>query len=582
MLERLRAFLARACAGYRATARVSLWLPAAVVLTFAVIEQFDAFGLHEAMERRSEQATLRIVSPFYTPSRDVAVVLIDDEYLKAREVGWPLRFAEQGRLLRQIASAGPSVILVDFVYPHVHGDAQAGTPRDDIESLLNPLLSSSDEVLAHVPIVFTAMALPLKTIQEEQAASAKRMGGSVHREFEFCPEDAAPAVPSVGIFDEESLPPPLFGQTLSNGRGRFRVGYIRWSRCGDEYPLMLGGSADAPTPVFAAFRAYCESPEHSKACAAANPWDRSGEYRAPMIVRPGAFPTPEQKFAYSDAVCQHPMREAGVPRSERFLAALQQLTLGMFGDLRRSASLQLSLPCPAVTVLPLSQLQGVSRDTWNELLKDKAVVLGADISGIPDLIDSPVHGQIPGAVWHGMALDNLVALKSNYLAQRHAAWKTFGGFALLLLFAYAFPYILRALELKRIKVGRAWVSFTLWMVLAITYWGFGDGWAALFCLGIGVGLDLTSPSTSAVYLLGVAVAATISAQLLEWGIPPGNWLGMLLVAAAFAHTMKAYCKASERKLFPADLSVLRALFFAVTGLPDRRQAHVSDTSAKGD
>jgi hypothetical protein len=345
---------------------------------------------------------------------------------------------------------------------------------------------------------------------------------------------------------------------------------------------MLGGRPDAPTPVFAAYRAYCESPEHSKACAAAEPWDHDNRYRHPMIVRPGAFPTPEQKFAYSDAVCQRPMREDGVPQSERFLTAFQQLTLGVFGDLRRSASLQLSLPCPAVTVLPLSQLQGVSRDTWNELLKDKAVVLGADISGIPDLIDSPVHGQIPGAVWHGMALDNLVALKANYLAQRHSAWKTFGGFVLLLLFAYAFPFILHLLELKPIKSGRAWVSFTLWMLLAITYWGFGDGWAALFCLGIGVGLDLTSPSTSSIYLLGVGVAAALAALLLEWGIPPGNWLGLLLVAAAFGHTMKAYCKASERKAFPAELSVLRALFFAITGLPDRRQAHASDTPAKGD
>ncbi len=48
--------------------------------------------------------------PYYTPSRDVAVVLVDDDYLKSRGAGWPLRFAEQGRLLRQIASSGPSVI----------------------------------------------------------------------------------------------------------------------------------------------------------------------------------------------------------------------------------------------------------------------------------------------------------------------------------------------------------------------------------------------------------------------------------------------------------------------------------------
>ncbi|MEJ1965092.1 MAG: CHASE2 domain-containing protein [Gammaproteobacteria bacterium] len=587
MLERLRAVLAGVSATYRATARVSIWLPAAVVLTFAVIEKFDAFGMHEAMDRRSEQATLRIVSPFYTPSRDVAVVLIDDEYLKAREVGWPLRFAEQGRLLRQIASAGPSVILVDFIYPHQHGDADAnassGAPADEIESLLNPVLSATDEIIPHVPIVFTAMAKPLEVIHEEQVAAAKTAGKASPEEFEFCAEAAAEANGQVDILDPESLPTALSQHLQANGRGRFRVGLIRWSRCGDEYPLILGGDPGFPTPVFAAYRAFCESTRHSGQCGGADPWANAGRFRHPMIVRPGAFPTPEQKFAYSDSVCQRPMpASGGVPRSERFLTAFQQLTLGVFGDLRRSASPQLALPCPAVTVIPLSQLQGVSRDTWNELLKDKAVVLGADISGIPDLIDSPVHGQIPGAVWHGMALDNLVALKSSYLAQRYPGWKKYGGFVLLLAFAYAFPFILHVLERKAIKVGRAWISFTLWLLLSIMYWGFGDGWAALFCFGIGVGLDLTSPSTSAVYLLGIAVAAAISAQLLDWGVPPGNWLGILLVAAAFGHTMKAYCAESERKRFPARLSVLRTLFFAITGLPDRQETHSPEPPVNGE
>ena len=49
-----------------------------------------------------------------------------------------------------------------------------------------------------------------------------------------------------------------------------------------------------------------------------------------MIVRPGAFPTPEQRFAYSESICQRPLTErGGMPASERFLSALQQLTLGV-------------------------------------------------------------------------------------------------------------------------------------------------------------------------------------------------------------------------------------------------------------
>ena len=260
-------------------------------------------------------------------------------------------------------------------------------------------------------------------------------------------------------------------------------------------------------------------------------------------------------------MCQRPLPErGGVPASERFFSAFQQLTLGVFGDLRLSPSPQLSLPCPSVTVLPLSRLQDASRDTWNELLRDKAVILGADLAGVPDYVDSPVHGQIPGAVWHGMALDNLVSLSSNYLAQRHPTIRKYGGFALLLVFAYAFPLILHFLELKAIRVGRAWVSFTLWVLLAIAYVGFGDVHAALLCLAIGVGLDLTSPSTSAIYLVGIAIAAVCSAILLRWGVPPGNWLGVVLVAAAFGHALKPYYHASAVRQFPAQLSVLRTVF----------------------
>ena len=590
MFQRLRAGLASICASYRGAAGISIWLPAAVVLTFGTLETFDAFGIHEATSSRSEQVTLRIVSPFYTPSREVAVVLVDDDYLKARKVGWPLRFAEQGRLLRQIASAGPAVILVDFVYPHEHGDAEAaaasGAPKDDIDSLLNPILSATDDTIPHVPVVFTAIARSLEDIEAIQAVDAdvaKKAGDRPPQAFEFCAEQMPKESSRVNLRDEESIPAALSQHLQPNGRGRFRVGFIRWSRCGDAYPLMLGGDPNSPTPVFAAYRAFCESQAHAGQCGAIDPWADAGQYLHPMIVRPGAYPTPEQKFAYSDGVCQHPMSERGdVPRSERFLTAFQQVTLGLFGNLRKSPSVQLALPCPAVTVLPLSRLQGVSRDTWNELLKDKAVVLGADISGIPDLIDSPVHGLIPGAVWHGMALDNLVALKANYLAQRYRPIRKYGGFVLMLLFAYAFPFILHLLELKAIKVGRAWMSFTLWILLSVTYWGFGDGLGALFCLGIGVGLDLTSPSTSAIYLIGVAMTAAISAQLLDWGVPPGNWLGIVLVAATFGHTMKVYIKGSDRKPFPAELSILRTLFFAITGLPDRRQAAVSDAPAKGE
>ena len=119
---------------------VSLWLPAAVALTFLVFLKLDPFGLHSASEARSQQATLRVVSPFYSPSRQVVVVLIDDDYLRERQIGWPLRYAEQGRLLRQLSSVDPAVVLVDLIYPHSHSAGLPGGAPDDIAQLIRPIL----------------------------------------------------------------------------------------------------------------------------------------------------------------------------------------------------------------------------------------------------------------------------------------------------------------------------------------------------------------------------------------------------------------------------------------------------------
>ncbi len=159
-----------------------------------------------------------------------------------------------------------------------------------------------------------------------------------------------------------------------------------------------------------------------------------------------------------------------------------------------------------------------------------------------------------------MALDNLVALNSNYLAQRYPTLRKYGGYVLLLVFAYAFPFILHFLELKAIRAGpRVDEPHTVGGA-GRHLRGLRGPHAALFCLAIGVGLDLTLPSTSAIYLVGIAVAAACSAILLKWGMPPGNWLGLVLVAAAFGHALKPYYHASAVRQFPAELSVLRTVF----------------------
>jgi CHASE2 domain-containing sensor protein len=520
---------------------LSLWLPAAVALTFLVFLHLDPFGLHSASEARSQQATLRVVSPFYSPSRQVVAVLIDDDYLRARQTGWPLRYAEQGRLLRQIASVNPAVVLVDLVYPHSHAEAAAGSASDDIAQLTKPIRSSA------VPIVFTALA-------KEPA--------DLPQGFDYC--RPSPSRRPLDLLDAESMPPSLVD--LARSDERFQVAYVRWSGCADRYPLLLGGNAGAPTPAFAAYRAFCASKAGAPRCAGDPLAQRADAYTHPLIVRAGAFPPAEQAFAYDQSVCQKAAPANGsVPLWRRVAKSFQQLALSVFEDPRRETNVEVSLPCPAVTVIPLSLLQHATRAEWVELLQNKAVVLGANLAGMPDFIDSPVHGQVPGAVWHAMALDNLVSLGDRYLAERHEGFKAVAEVVIVLLLAYAFPYLLAALEHRKSRAGRAYVSFGLWMLLALVFLGHGNIAGAATCFAIGVGLDLTMPTTSASHLLCVALAGLISALFLSRGWPPNNWLGLVLVAFAFAHTLKPYYHPPEKKYFPAHESVLCHLYRLAAG-----------------
>lgn len=535
---RAAALLARLRASFHLRAGLSLWMPAAIAITFFVFLALDPFNIGKASGARSEQATLRIVSPFYQPSGKVTVIVIDDEYLRSRESGWPLRYAEQGRLLRQILSNDPAVLVVDLVYPHRHGDIQA---------LFDPIRSSGD-----TPIVFTAMA---------------REPSYLPQRYQFCMKELAPGGPKLDLLDPRSAQPELLALARPDGtqpdeaNGRFNLAFVRWSGCGNRYPLVLGGDPAFLTPAFAAYRAFCSRHPGEASCARGNPVENVEDYLHPMIVRAGAFPPAEQSFAFGEQACQRFAPRGGETSAwRRLIVTLQQLTLGVFKDLRDEKDNNLSLPCPAVTVAPLSTLVNAPREDWNELLHGKLVLLGANISGVPDFIDTPVHGLVPGVVWHGMALDNLLSLGSGYLAERYGTLQKVIGFVLAMIFAYAFPFIVGLLEHPRLKKALIAASFSIWPLLAAMYFYFGDPTAAVTALAVGVGFDLMKPSSSATYLIGIAAAAIGSLFFLSRGWPPGNWMGLVFVLVAFSSTVKPYYRSEERRNFPHRASVLRNLY----------------------
>lgn len=543
----IRALLRGINTAFRARTGVPIVLPLLMAVTFMLLLfKLDPFGLGDASHHRSEQATLRIMAPSYKSSGLVTVVYLDDEYITNRQSGWPLRYGEQGRLMRALLAAKPAVLLVDLVYPHQHAKGIDGQgPSDDISQLLAPILKPNG-----TPIVFTGMALPPELVSSKPA-------------FEFCSPQFSPGVDD--LLDPKSMLPDLRTRLTAakpNEPGsQVQLGYVRWSGCADRYPFLLGGNPNTVTPVFAAYRAYCDRYPTQARCDLSPPRTRAADYLHPMIVRSGAFPPSTQAFAFDESVCQRPGKtvrgEVGFWR--RAWATLQQLALSVFKDLRTDPNKQLALPCPAVTVVPMSLLETATANEWRELLTDKAVVLGADLSGFPDIVTTAVHGQVPGVVWHAMALDNLMSMGSDYLAERHEETTATVKALLVLLLAYALPFLFAFVEHRHLKKSMAVVSLGMWLALTAVHLSAGHIQNALIALGIGIALDLTKPTASAGYFAAMLLAALASVVSLWQGWSAGNWFGLVILAIAFAATLKPYYKGSERKPFPDKLSIVGSI-----------------------
>ena len=546
---------------------VSIGVPLVVVVLFFAfhgvsllgLTGLDPFGLGSASGERSERATQRVIAPFYQPANKVTVVLIDDQYLRDRQTGWPLAYSEQSILLRRILSAAPAALVIDLVYPHRHAGATVSSGADD--ALFRAIDSNTT-----TPVIFTAMAREFAS--SELAAEPGATTQWLPSGFSFCDKPQANPQPFDALLDSESIQPELRVRMASGGgHGNWHLALVRWSGCGGRYPLILGGNLDAASPAFAAYRAVCEHPPRSWALSANAPNCVTGSdrlltaFQQPLRVRWGAFPPWEQRFSDDERTCQATMsRTQEVPLWRRLGLALRELTVGMFKDLRKDASVARRLPCPAIAVAPLSLLAKATAAEWRELIQDRVVLVGASLSGIPDVIVSPVHGQLPGVLLHAMAVDNLLRYGAIYPADRYHKATEWLSIFLVLAFAYWLPFILWLLDHPRLKHWLTICGGLVWLlVIGVCAW---EGqWQIVVSAGLlAICLDLMRPTVTASYFVIICAAAVLSSISQIYGWPPGNWLGLVLLLFGFMHTLEPFYHGSDRQRMPSHYSLLAALW----------------------
>ena len=507
-----------------------------IALAFFCLLLMDPFGIETASSRRSEQAALRVTAPFYTPTGDVVVVLIDDDFLARTGKGWPLPYADQGRLLRNIFQGEPAVVFLDMLYRQKHTDRSAAepvpAPADEPMNLLGPVSSFTD-----TPLVFAAQIRP--ELRSRGLATV-------------CPEE--PATGTLALEEPGSLLPE-FRDWQDARPGRARVALIGWWGCGARYPLRLGGAGSPPTPAMAMLEAYCRKPERQQpGCALLR--DGGGSFVAPLVVRWGAFPPAQQRQFYAAGVCQPYADDDGVPGWRALRTSVTQLLLGIFEDLRDSPRTGLSLPCPAVTVLPASVVRLGDPAEVRALLRDRIVLVGARVTGISDWHQSPVHGQVPGVILHAAAVDNLLALGDRYAREMSPGATATTAMALLALLAICVPLLVILFDEPKRRALSA-LGLLCWFGLAgfLSYSG-ASGEAVFAAIVVGIAIDLLMPVQTLIYLLVVLLLGGGAALLIRFGIAPSNWIGMVLVALAFAATVKQFYRQEELKEFPHPVAFL--------------------------
>lgn len=557
--------------------RLPWWARIVVAFAFLELLSVDPLNVNSASAQRSEEAVMRLAAPFYRASREVTVVLVDDEFLSRTGSGWPLSYREQGLLLRRLLSYEPSAVFVDLLYRHRHGSAAGEAPADLLRALPEPAGPTPPALLF--------------AVQSRAPASADRtergpgIDGEAHAADDadgpaFCVDAAPPgALPSRGLADPASvdvslrgllgLPAvegaaPVAGATPDEPlpaavRARVApgIGLVGWSGCGTRYPLLLAADRASPTPAMAAFRAHCARRSQARGCADVGD---DAAFAAPMILRWGAFPSDLQVPFYARGVCQSATGPDGaVSAWQRFSRWVQQLALGAITDLRRSRDVERSLPCPAVPVLRADQLLDGDEAALRALLRDKAVLLGASVSGVPDWQGSPVHGRIPGVVLHAMALDNLLAFGAGYTRPMPSQVAYAIKVALAIAVALLAPWLLRLRPSRPTARTRAALGLALWVGFAIYLFVNGFDAQGLAALLAGVAFDLFKPTDTLRYALLLAAMATLALLALAAGWSPWNWIGLLLVIVATVEAIKPFLKSTTPKPFPHPASLFGPL-----------------------
>jgi len=481
-----------------------------MIVPSALLLLLNPFNILDTQADRSEKIITAIVSPFYPLSdsltnvfhnktaeenRDkTAVIIINEEDvasgLMSASHSWPPELKEYGALLRRLSKYQPAAIFVDLDIAN----------RDNAEK---------QKFFGQLKFKNSKTQLYFACIPSEGAATAPY----------------ANAIKSISCqtpADNNEQPLPFQGVPVT------------WPRHGGSYPLCVPGADGTPQLSPAAHLArllmqrssrqedatwleqQCPSDDQTKtnghdprADAEDDTQKNPFDFRWMTVVWGASQPPDAANVGIDDDDCKGVALDTF---GQRLHAMLSVIVNGFAVELLHHDEPQarpwnIVSPCAYHYNFSLKTLKNASLDdeTMIRAFRDRVVIIGVNLPALHDTWHSPVHGPIPAAHLHAMALDNLLNFgkrPTTEMSHENIHKATFGLEMLLLII----PGLLVLAPAKRLiyPVSSAPACSTVFLVHVA--WGF------LFAALTGI-------------------AATIAIVGFRWGLI-GLPLGLCLVLLA--------------------------------------------------
>jgi len=344
----------------------------ASVFLAIVLVQWDPLQWNEASSNASQDLAYRLlIGPFYPTDHhdDVTVVLFNEATLGYLGATWPTALGEHAHILRNILNQEPRAVMVDFVFPDERYDPSV----HDLQEVIQDYKDKA------IPLYFArAEGTNLNWIRPDLSAATltsivRETGDGVSRTYEPCSK-------------------------LSGGRidCACDAGGNQFQACPPEAQPATPGSPVALTAAFELF-GY---PDGLK---------DGFDIRDPISM----------DVVWSNRL--NLINDSWMRKKTPW--GIEKLCLGIGSNLWdlllrmwfTSEDYSFRQTCPYTTTVPAhGVLQAPNDPKLHEVLHDKSVFYGGDLTGIEDTVVPPTHVKLPGVYLHAMALDNLLTFDGKY------------------------------------------------------------------------------------------------------------------------------------------------------------------------